>query len=155
MKMNTKTNTGKKMQGGTNEVAIYMDSLKDGLDIAAMTKDISRFIEKEVVGTGRNYKVDMYALAENGLLGFEQLTSFENGLNTEFTIGNKVVTNKESKYVLVIQCKMKLNTINNFTKIQRLVYDLYSANPVVAKKGLAAMSPEERSVMDVALKFER
>lgn len=35
------------MQAGTNEVAIYMDSLKDGLEITAMTKDISRFIEKK------------------------------------------------------------------------------------------------------------
>lgn len=124
------------MQAGTNEVAIYMDSLKDGLEITAMTKDISRFIEKEVVGTGRNFKVDMYALAENGLLGFEQLASFENGLNTEFTIGNKVVTNKESKYVMVVQCKMKLNTLNNLNKIQKLVYELYSANPALARQAL-------------------
>lgn len=155
MKMNTKTNTDNKMQAGTNEVAIYMDSLKDGLEITAMTKDISRFIEKEVVGTGRNFKVDMYALAENGLLGFEQLASFENGLNTEFTIGNKVVTNKESKYVMVVQCKMKLNTLNNLNKIQKLVYEIYSANPALAKQALEKMTPEERSVMDVALKFER
>ncbi|MDA1616387.1 hypothetical protein PDK03_07220 [Bacillus cereus group sp. TH204-1LC] len=143
------------MQAGTNEVAIYMDSLKDGLEITAMTKDISRFIEKEVVGTGKNFKVDMYALAENGLLGFEQLASFENGLNTEFTIGNKVVTNKESKYVMVVQCKMKLNTLNNLNKIQKLVYELYSANPSLAKQALEKMTPEDRSVMDVALKFER
>ncbi|MDA1977054.1 hypothetical protein PDL67_10910 [Bacillus cereus] len=155
MKMNTKTNTDNKMQAGTNEVAIYMDSLKDGLEITAMTKDISRFIEKEVVGTGRNFKVDMYALAENGLLGFEQLASFENGLNTEFTIGNKVVTNKESKYVMVVQCKMKLNTLNNLNKIQKLVYELYSANPALARQALEKMTPEDRSVMDVALKFER
>ncbi|MCU5076841.1 hypothetical protein OB985_04455 [Bacillus cereus] len=155
MKMNTKTNTDKKMQAGMNELVLEMNSLKDGLDIAAMTKDISRYIEKEVVGTGRNYKVDMYALAENGVLQFEQLASFENGLNTELIMGNKVVTNKESKYVLVIQCKMKLRTINNFSKLQRLVYELYGSNPAVAKKGLEAMSPEERSVMDVALKFER
>lgn len=155
MKMNTKTNTDNKMQAGTNEVAIYMDSLKDGLEITAMTKDISRFIEKEVVGTGRNFKVDMYALAENGLLGFEQLASFENGLNTEFTIGNKVVTNKESKYVMVVQCKMKLNTLNNLNKIQKLVYELYSANPSLARQALEKMTPEDRSVMDVALKFER
>ncbi|MBG0967698.1 hypothetical protein [Bacillus sp. SRB3LM] len=155
MKMNTKTNTGNKMEAGTNEVAIYMDSLKDGLEITAMTKNISRFIEKEVVGTGRNFKVDMYALAENGLLGFEQLASFENGLNTEFTTGNKVVTNKESKYVMVVQCKMKLNTINNFTKIQRLVYELYGSNPELATRGLMKMTPEERSVMNVALKYER
>ncbi|MBJ8109107.1 hypothetical protein JDS99_05505 [Bacillus cereus group sp. N6] len=143
------------MQAGTNEVAIYMDSLKDGLEITAMTKNISRFIEKEVVGTGRNFKVDMYALAENGLLGFEQLASFENGLNTEFTIGNKVVTNKESKYVMVVQCKMKLNTLNNLNKIQKLVYELYSANPALARQALEKMTPEDRSVMDVALKFER
>lgn len=155
MKMNTKTNTDNKMQAGTNEVAIYMDSLKDGLEITAMTKNISRFIEKEVVGTGRNFKVDMYALAENGLLGFEQLASFENGLNTEFTIGNKVVTNKESKYVMVVQCKMKLNTLNNLNKIQKLVYELYSANPALARQALEKMTPEDRSVMDVALKFER
>lgn len=153
--MNTKTNTDNKMQAGTNEVAIYMDSLKDGLEITAMTKNISRFIEKEVVGTGRNFKVDMYALAENGLLGFEQLASFENGLNTEFTIGNKVVTNKESKYVMVVQCKMKLNTLNNLNKIQKLVYELYSANPALARQALEKMTPEDRSVMDVALKFER
>lgn len=97
----------------------------------------------------------MYALAENGLLGFEQLASFENGLNTEFTIGNKVVTNKESKYVMVVQCKMKLNTLNNLNKIQKLVYELYSANPSLAKQALEKMTPEDRSVMDVALKFER
>lgn len=145
----------KSTQAGMNEMVLYMESLDNGVDISTMIKELSRYIEKEVVGTGKNFKVDMYALAETGLLKFEQLASFENGLNTELAIGNKVVTNKESKYVLVVQCKMKLNTLNNLNKLQSLVYELYRSNPEVARLGLAKMTTEERATMDVVLTYDR
>ncbi|MES9681614.1 hypothetical protein ABWK22_01535 [Gottfriedia acidiceleris] len=148
--MNNETKTT-----GTFELMVHLGATKIDINDTTMMNSISNYIESRVVGSVKTYKIDLYDLYLEGKISAEDLSTFENELKTKLTIGNKVVVSKESKYVLVVQCKIKVNTIINFTKIQALVYELYSSNPKVAKLGLEKMTPEERAVMEFALTFER
>jgi len=116
---------------------------------------VSEWIESEIANTGRTLRVDLFQLCERNILAMHEVSTFEKELSTALLINNKVTVEKESNYVMKFQCNEKIRRILGLSKLQKLVYELYYANPAVAKLGLEKMSAEERLEMDLVLSYDR
>lgn len=124
-------------------------------DVAVLAKKSLEWIENEIVNTGKTFRIDLFQLCERNVIALDEVSLFEKELNTAIFISDKLTVEKESNYVLKLQCKEKIKRILGLSKLQKLVYELYYANPAVAKLGLNKMSEEERMEMDLVLTYDR